>query len=508
MKKSIAFLVMYVLFAMQAYAVKITVGGVTYDDHGSSTIHEGLYRNVTVVGISSDFAGDLVIPALPAKVSNGLFYFRVTAINRYVFYENTKITSVTLPNTIETIGEGAFSNCSNLTEATIHGGVIGNGVFYQCTALSSVNIGEKVTGIGDYVFFECIALTRVEVAEESSAYSSSDGVLYDKGRHTLLHYPVGKPDRSFSIPGTVTALGESAFQSSLLSSVTIPESVTTIGVWAFGDCQNLTSISLSRNVTSISASAFNYCTGLAAIDVAAANTAYSSSGGVLYDKNKTIILRYPPNKADVSSYALPATVGEIVEYAFSDCLHLSSITMLGNVTTIGFGAFTRSKIKSVSLPRSVHFIDVYAFSTCMDLTDLTVFWNNPSEVATPTIEYETQDIFYGINKSAVRLHVPPGTEAAYRADALWRDFAIQGNATGVDPIASPLVALTLSPSGGSVTISGLQGNETLHFYNMNGNRLFSHKATAGTETISTAHLPVGVYFVRVNNRQTLKWLKK
>jgi hypothetical protein len=255
-------------------------------------------------------------------------------------------------------------------------------------------------------------------------------------------------------------------------------------------------------------SAFVLCTGLTAFEVAAENTAYSSSGGVLYNKDKTTIVRYPPDKADVS-FSLPATVTGIAAYAFSDCLHLSSIRMLGNVTTISHGAFSRSKIKSVSLPRSVNFIDMYAFSTCTDLTDLTVLWHNPSEVATPIIEYDTQAIFYGVNKSAVRLHVPPGTEAAYRADAIWKDFTIQGNATGINtPMPRSLATLTPAPSGSSVTITGLQGNETLHFYNINGNLLFSHKAMAETEIISVAHVPAGVCFVRINNAQVLKWLKK
>ncbi len=298
MRQKITSLITCILFAMQTSAVQITVNGITYNDYGSSTIHEGLYRNVTVVGVSADVAGAVTIPALPAQFSDGLFYFRVTAIARDVFRDNTKITSITLPNTVTSIGIGAFNNCT--------------------------------------------ALTHFEVDEKNALYSSADGVLLNKNGSVLLLYPPGRTESSFSIPETVVVIPEYAFLGSGLNSISIPPSVTTIGDWAFGECTNLTSITIPRNVVDISTSAFNLCTSLTHFEVAEENTKYSALDGVLYNKNKTSIIRYPPNKAN-ASFSMPSSVTEVGRYAFRDCLKTVSIEVSDNVSGIGSGAFAWSK---------------------------------------------------------------------------------------------------------------------------------------------------------------------
>jgi hypothetical protein len=392
-----------------------------------------------------------------------------------------------------------------MTAATILGGAIGDGAFYGCTGLLSVNFGGKVTNVGNSIaFYGCTALTRFEVSPENAAYSSLDGVLYNKDRTELLLYPLGKTDNSFAIPGTVTTLAESAFQGSRLSSITLPESLTTIGDWALGDCPNLTTLAIPRNVTNISTSAFNLCTGLTAFEVAPENPVYVSADDILYNIDKTTIVRYPPNKANVS-FTLPASVVEIARYAFRDCLHLSSLSTPG-VIIVGVGAFAWSGIKSVTLAKSVIFINIYAFSGCTDLTDLTVFWDTPSEVIIPVTDSPYDDIFYGIDKSAVNLHVPPGTKAAYQADDIWTGFNIMDDATGIDDIARSVVAACFNPATGLVAINGLQGNERIHLYNINGQLLFTCKAAGETQNIPVGHWPQGVYLIHVNG-QTMKIIK-
>jgi hypothetical protein len=240
--------------------------------------------------------------------------------------------------------------------------------------------------------------------------------------------------------------------------------------------------------------------------VAPENTVYSSADdGILYNRNRTTIVRYPPNKASVS-FTLPASVAEISRYAFSDCQHLSSLSTPG-VTTIGAGAFGWSSIKSITLARSVNFINIYAFSSCKELTDLTVFWNSPSEVTIPVTDSQYDDIFYGTDKSAVNLHVPPGTKAAYMADNIWKGFNIRDDATGVDDVAPSVVAVHFNPATGLVAINGLRGNEMIHLYNINGQLLFTHKAASEAQNISVGHLPAGVYIVRVNG-QSIKIIKR
>jgi hypothetical protein len=456
--KTVISLILFVLLAMQTYAVQFTVGGVTYDDLGSDAIHEGLYRNVTVVGLSSDFAGELVIPDLPAylPVAGITIYFRVTAIGSWAFY-NTNITSVTLPHTVTNIHTGAFNGCT---------------------------------------------ASRIEVSTDNPAYASSDGVLYNKNQNTLLFYPVGKPEESFAIPATVTALADGAFHGSALRSITLPESLTTIGYGAFFDCLHLTSLRLPRNVSSIDAAAFKAAIGLTALEVAPENLYYSSSDGVLYNKAKTTLCCYPSNKAG-DSFTIPATVTAISDYAFMHGLHLLSINgFLANIATIGPEAFSESKIRSVTLPGSVRFIDFLAFYACADLADLTVFWQNPSEVSAD------ESIFIEIDKSAVRLHVPPGTEAAYRADPLWTDFNIMDDATGIEHATLSAIGVFPNPASDFVMISGLSINENIDFYTVNGQLLFTRRATEETENIPVAHLPAGAYLVKTGNGQALKWVKK
>ena len=140
--------------------------------------------------------------------------------------EDTEITNLIIPNSVTTIGNYAFYNCSGLTSVTIGNSVtsIGAGAFSSCSGLTSVTIGNSVTSIGEYAFYGCSGLTSV------------------------------------TIPNSVTSIGGNAFRGcSGLTSVTIPNSVTSIGEWAFSGCSGLTSITIPNSVTSIGNFAFAYC---------------------------------------------------------------------------------------------------------------------------------------------------------------------------------------------------------------------------------------------------------
>ena len=138
----------------------------------------------------------------------------VTSIGDYAFSECENLTSITIPSSVTSIGLSAFEECSSLTLLTVPSGVtsIGDYAFSGCTSLTSVAIPDSVTSIGDEVFSDCTSLVSITVSVSSVDYASSNGVLFDKGLTELIQYPAGKTDSSYTVPSSVTSLGDEAFE--------------------------------------------------------------------------------------------------------------------------------------------------------------------------------------------------------------------------------------------------------------------------------------------------------
>ena len=183
-----------------------------------------------------------------------------------------------------------FAACSGLTSITIPNSVtsIGSYAFRGCTGLTSVTIGNSVTSIGRYAFEGCTGLTIIIVNEGNSIYDSRNGcnAIIETGSNTLI---IGC--KNTIIPNSVTSIGEDAFRyCSGLTHITIPNSVTSIGGGAFRNCTSLTSITIGNSVTSIGISAFDGCSGLKEIYVKADTppSAYSDTFSSVITNSATL----------------------------------------------------------------------------------------------------------------------------------------------------------------------------------------------------------------------------
>ena len=226
--------------------------------------------------------------------------------------------------------ELAFTVPSSVTQIS--------GYAFNClTYLQTVNVGANALDL-DYAFSpngcSASALRAVVVDSSNPNYSSSDGVFFNKNQTTLLMYPMGKSDTSYVVPNTVTTIRKAAYNP-FLTSITLPTGLRTISGYAF-ESSKLTSIFIPDSVTSYSGNPFINSDSLASIDVGENNVNYKSIGGVIYSKNGQTLLDYPAGKTD-TSFEIPSGVTTLDSQWNWYNKYLRRITVPSSVTSIGYG---------------------------------------------------------------------------------------------------------------------------------------------------------------------------
>ncbi|MBR7082093.1 MAG: leucine-rich repeat domain-containing protein, partial [Oscillospiraceae bacterium] len=260
----------------------------------------------------------------------------VTSIGSGAFEDCISLTSVEIPSNVTSIGDGAFHDCVGLTGVTIPNNVtsIGREAFGYCANLTSVTVPNSVTSIGFNPFSYCKNLTGITVDAGGSAYTSENGVLFNKNKTELICVP-GGISGAYVIPNSVTRIVGGAFCGcSSLTSVTIPSSVTSIEYSAFERCICLTSVTIPNSVTSIGAGAFGGCSGLTSVEIPSSVTSIEDS-----------VFR---NCFSLERLTIPNSVTSIGANAFESCISLTSVEIPSSVTSIKNGAFYKSNsIKDV-----------------------------------------------------------------------------------------------------------------------------------------------------------------
>ena len=397
-------LILSVFFAVSASAYDVEVDGIYYN-----YIAEGKAVEVTYGDIKQ--SGDVVIPS--TITVDGKDY-DVVGIGNYAFSGNENVTSVSIPKTITTIGQDAFSNC-NPTSVYIN----------DLEAWCNINF--------------------------VSQYSNP---IYGQSVDCGNLFLNGELVTDLVIPSTITKINDYAFnRCDCIESLTIPNSVTSIGRWAFWACENLKSVNLPNSIRSIEEAAFAACYNLTSVIIPNSVTSISSYAFA--------------HLRNLSSLTISSSLSTIKENTFMNLTSLKTLIIPGSVNTIYREAFEGcSELKSVVFENNNYYLYMYenVFKNCRKIETVTCYSTNP-----PTTR---EDIFNGVYINYATLIVPQTALDKYKNTYPWNKFGTIKTIEGTErnKCSTPIIKyekgkLTYTcETEGAEYVSNISSNDINTFY--------------------------------------------
>ena len=449
-----------------AQSAIVQIGGINYDLSKST---------LTAKVASGEYSGEITIPS---QVTHESITYAVVEIKSYAF-EETSITKLTLPSSIETINQYAFEDCTSLNTITISGTpTINDGAFRGCSGLARVYYNGSMKGWCSIVFkgneatpmchatelyINNVVVSKGTLTIPEDVTYIGDYTFYNLQRITAISFPANSllsiGSHAFdncinlaaiTIPNSVKSIDGGAFYNcSKLSSATLGSGLNSIKIATFGLCTSLKSIHIPNSITSIEESAFAVCSSLEEILIpnsvlTLGKSAFSNCWKLQNITLSTNLKQINPevflNCYALQSITIPNGVSIIGERAFEGCSELVNVIMSNTLTTIDQSAFKACKtLQTITLPNSLetinpsafsdcsklHTIDMgtglisikeKVFSSCSQLTDVTVRATTP-----PTIESST----FPANSSMI-VKVPCKSLDTYKEELYWQDLNLEG----------------------------------------------------------------------------------